>query len=113
MASTERAAEDLPATEPWRYDTAADLDQTLVQRLQRFPREPDMLVYALRTVAALLIRAWLRVYHRLEVRGREHLPRAGSFVLVANHASHLDALTLVTALPLRSIHRVFPAAAAD
>jgi len=45
--------------------------------------------------------------------GRENLPAAESFVLVANHSSHLDALCLVSALPLRKLHRVFPAAAAD
>ena len=43
--------------EPWQYDTAEDLDQAIVERLQRFPREPDMLVYGLRAAAALCIRA--------------------------------------------------------
>ena len=85
----------------------------VVERLRRFPREPDILVYACRTIAALLIRAWLRVYHRLRIVGREKLPREGSFVLVANHCSHLDALTILSALPLGKLHRVFPAAAQD
>ena len=39
----------------WRYDSARDLDQTLVERLRRFPREPDMLVYGLRSLVALII----------------------------------------------------------
>ncbi len=99
--------------EPWQYDTSQELDQTLVERLRRFPREPDMLVYGARSVAALMIRAWLRAYHRLEIRGRENLPGEGSYVLVANHASHLDALVILAALPLRKLHRVFPAAARD
>lgn len=38
--------------EPWRYERAADLDQTLAERLRRFPREPDLTVYGLRTLAA-------------------------------------------------------------
>jgi hypothetical protein len=38
----------------WRYDSAHDLDQTLVERLRRFPREPDMLVYGVRSVAPAL-----------------------------------------------------------
>jgi 1-acyl-sn-glycerol-3-phosphate acyltransferase len=99
--------------EPWRYQTAQDLDHSLAQRLKDFPREPDMLVYGLRSLAAALVRAWLRLYHRFEVHGREHLPRQGSFVLVANHQSHLDALCLLSALPLSRLHRAFPAAAAD
>lgn len=97
----------------WHYETAKDIDQSLVERLRGFPREPDMLVYALRSLAALWLRAWLRVYHRLRITGRENLPGAGSFILVANHASHLDALCLLAALPLRKLHRAFPAAAAD
>jgi len=97
----------------WKYDTAADLDQTLSQRLKNFPREPDMTVFALRSLVALLIRGWLKLYHRLEIVGREHLPKDQSFVMVANHTSHLDAMTIASALPLKKLHRAFPAAAAD
>jgi len=99
--------------EPWNYDTFEDLDQSVVDRLRRFPREPDILVYSARIVAAAILRAWLRVYHRFRVTGRENLPREGSFVLVSNHASHLDTLSLLAALPMRKLHRVFPAAAKD
>jgi 1-acyl-sn-glycerol-3-phosphate acyltransferase len=97
----------------WHYDSARDLDQTLVERLRRFPREPDMLVYGLRSLVALIIRAWLRVYHRFEIVGQENLRSNRSLVLVANHCSHLDTLCLLAALPLRKLHRAFPAAAAD
>src|SRR6185295_17345295 len=41
------------------------------------------------------------------------LPREGSFIMVCNHASHLDALCLQSSLPLRKLHRAFPAAAQD
>ena len=41
----------------WQYEPATDLDQTLVERLRNFPREPDMLVYGLRSLVALIIRA--------------------------------------------------------
>jgi 1-acyl-sn-glycerol-3-phosphate acyltransferase len=99
--------------EPWQYETSESLDKSLVERLREFPREPDILVYSARTAAALFLRAWLKCYHRLQIVGRENLPREGSFVLVANHASHLDALSILAALPLRKLHRVFPAAAKD
>ena len=98
---------------PWVYESAEDLDSGLIERLKRFPREPDMLVYAMRSLAALVLRGWLRTYHRLQVRGRENLPADKSFILVANHTSHLDTLCLLAALPLRKLHRAFPAAAAD
>jgi len=97
----------------WHYEPAADLDQPLAERLRRFPREPDLMVYGMRSLAALTVRAWLKLYHRLQIVGREHLPRTGSFVMVANHTSHLDTLCLLAALPLAKLHRAFPAAARD
>jgi 1-acyl-sn-glycerol-3-phosphate acyltransferase len=97
----------------WTYEPVPDLDQSFVERLRRFPREPDMSVYLLRSAAALTLRCWLRLYHRLEITGREHLPKGRSFVMVANHASHLDTLSLLSALPVRQLHRAFPAAAQD
>jgi 1-acyl-sn-glycerol-3-phosphate acyltransferase len=97
----------------WRYEPAADLDKNLVERLRKFPREPHLWIYVLRSLAALLLRAWLRLYHRYEVRGAENLPIGRSFIMVANHQSHLDAPSLIAAIPLRHLHRVFPAAAAD
>jgi 1-acyl-sn-glycerol-3-phosphate acyltransferase len=99
--------------EEWAYRPAPDLERSVAERLRGFPREPDMLAYGARWAAALCLRAWLRTYHRLRVAGREHLPAAGSFVLVANHASHLDAPCLLASVPLRRVHRTFPAAAAD
>lgn len=97
----------------WQYHTAEDLDQSLTERLRHFPRRPDMLVYGSRACAALAIRGWLRVYHRLEIIGRENLPREQSFVLVSNHSSHLDTVVLQTALPMAKLHRAFSAAACD
>jgi 1-acyl-sn-glycerol-3-phosphate acyltransferase len=97
----------------WQYEPAPDLDKSLAERLRQFPREPDITVYGLRSLAALILRAWLRVYHRLEIIGRENLPAEGSCVMVANHTSHLDTLCLLAAMPLRKLHRAFPAAAQD
>lgn len=97
----------------WRYEPAHDLDQPFLERLRHFPREPDMLVYGARSLAALACRGWLRMYHRLRITGRDHLPPEGAFMLVANHVSHLDTLCLLAALRLRQLHRAFPAAARD
>lgn len=97
----------------WDYEPAADLDQTLRERLRGFPREPHLWMYVVRTMAALVLRAWLKLYHRFEVHGRSNLPLGRSFIMVANHQSHLDTPCLTATIPLRWLHRVFPAAAAD
>jgi len=89
------------------------LERRVVDRLRRFPREPDVVVYGFRSVVALLIRGLLRVYLRFEILGAENLPNDKSFVLVANHSSHLDSVCLLAALPLSRLHRAFPVAAAD
>ena len=97
----------------WHYEISEQLDRTMVERLRQFPREPDLLVYGLRSAATVLLRAWMKSYHRLTIVGRENLPREGSFIIVANHASHIDTPAILSALPLRKLHRVFPAAAKD
>jgi 1-acyl-sn-glycerol-3-phosphate acyltransferase len=97
----------------WEYEPAADIEQSIVERLERFPREPDMLTYGLRSLAAVTLRGWLKLYHRFTIRGRENLPLDRSFIMVANHTSHLDALCLLSALPIARLHQAFPAAARD
>src|SRR5437879_11841368 len=97
----------------WRYDSSRDLERTPLDRLRQFPREPDMLVYGLRSIVALIIRGLLRIYNRFEIIGHENLRTNRSLVIVANHSSHLDTLCVLAALPLRKLHRTFPAAAAD
>jgi 1-acyl-sn-glycerol-3-phosphate acyltransferase len=97
----------------WGYASALVLEQTAVERLRRFPREPDRFVNGLRALVALFIRGLLRIYLRFEIIGGENLPNDESFVLVANHTSHLDTLCLLAALPMRRLQRAFPVAAED
>ena len=49
----------------------------------------------------------------LRVRGREHLNVPDPFVIVANHSSHLDTVSLLSLFPLRRLRRLRPCAAAD
>lgn len=88
-------------------------DLPSMERICQLPRKAGLLRHAVRSVAACSIRAWLAAYHRYEIVGRQNLPTSGSFVMVANHSSHLDALCLLSALPLRRLPQAYPAAAAD
>ena len=97
----------------WVYASGLVFEQAAVERWRRFPREPDRFVNGLRALVALLIRGLLRVYLHFEISGRENLPNDESFVLVANHSSHLDTLCLLAVLPLRRLPRAFPVAAED
>ena len=97
----------------WEYHPPPDIDESMSEHLQNFPRQPYMLVYAIRSIAALLLRGWMRIYHRMRIDGRDHLPASGSYILVCNHTSHLDTLCMLCSVPLKQVHRAFPAAAAD
>jgi 1-acyl-sn-glycerol-3-phosphate acyltransferase len=97
----------------WHYNTAADFGLSFLDRLRRCPREPDPFLYAARTASAIAIRSALRIYNRLEIIGRDNLPGDQSFVIVSNHASHMDTVALLSALPLRSLHTTYPLAARD
>lgn len=62
---------------------------------------------------ALVVRPFMALFIGLRVHGREHLDAPAPFVIVANHASHLDTVSLLSQLPLRRLRLVRPCAAAD
>ena len=64
-------------------------------------------------VFALVIRPFMALFIGLRVRGREHLSQPGPFILIANHSSHLDTISLLSLFPLNRLRRIRPVAAAD
>ena len=97
----------------WKYEPARDLHLPPEERLKSLQRETGLLGFLGQGAWRLTARAYLRLYHRLTVKGRERIPQAAPFVMIANHSSHLDAITLAAALPWHLRQRAFPIAAGD
>lgn len=81
-------------------------------RLKSLSRERGLGSLVLGRAWRTLLRGYLRAFHRLEVVGRENLP-APPFVIIANHGSHLDALTLSAVLRGDAARRAHALAAGD
>jgi 1-acyl-sn-glycerol-3-phosphate acyltransferase len=97
----------------WHLEPAHDLGLPLASRLRSLRRESGLVEVIARIGWWSAVRAYLVISHRLSIAGRAHLPAAPPFVVVSNHASHLDTLVLAAALPRTLWDRVFPIAAGD
>ncbi len=85
-----------------------------VIRFPRWPLRSPAQIARAGLQAALLLPAHALLCHPFRVEGSEHLEGLSApFVLIANHASHLDTPSVLRALPRRIRRRVAVAAAAD
>jgi len=62
---------------------------------------------------ALIVRPVLSVLMGLTVQQRQNLPKRGPAIIIANHNSHLDTLSLMAEMPLSALWHVRPVAASD
>lgn len=102
-----------PTLQPWQYQPSRDHGLPPQERARSLQRESGLVATALHQLWWANVRLYLRVAHRLRVIGQEHLPRKAPFVMIANHASHLDVLVLAARLPVRLRDHIFPVAAGD
>ena len=62
---------------------------------------------------ALLVRPVVLVISGVSLKGKEHLPKEGAAILVANHNSHLDTMVMMSLFSLKTLERVRPIGAED
>ena len=62
---------------------------------------------------ALVVRPVLMIFSGGSVHGKELLPSKGPAIIIANHNSHLDTLTIMAMYPLKMLPLLRPVAAAD
>ena len=67
----------------WQYQPAQDLDLTPSERLRSYRREDGLISDGCRLLWWSGVKSSLKLWHRLSVTGREHLPQSPSYVLVA------------------------------
>jgi 1-acyl-sn-glycerol-3-phosphate acyltransferase len=64
-------------------------------------------------IYSVLMRNFLRIIVGVQFKNRDILKNCKQFVIVANHNSHLDTMSLLSALPAATIHNTHPIAAGD
>ncbi|MDZ4860988.1 MAG: lysophospholipid acyltransferase family protein [Candidatus Hydrogenedentes bacterium] len=97
----------------WNLKPARDLGMPLNKSLRSLQRENGLIATAFHLAFWTCVKVYLKLWHRLSVRGEHHIPATLPFVLVANHSSHLDALVLASRVPWRHRDQTFPIAAGD
>lgn len=97
----------------WKLEPARDLGMPLEERARSLRRESGLIESTMHLLWWCALRAYLKIWHRLEVHGLGNLPATPPFACVANHSSHLDAVALAGALPGRWRDRIYPIAAGD
>lgn len=99
--------------QPWKLEPAKDHGLSLRESFRSLRRENGLVATGLHMAWWSVVRTYLGFYHRLGIHGKEHIPRKPPFVMVANHASHLDTLALAAAVPWSIRASIYPIAAGD
>lgn len=97
----------------WKYESSRDLGLAPQDRLKSLQRESGLISSVLHRTWWSAARVYLKLWHQLEIEGRAYLPTKPPFVLIANHASHLDVLVLAASLAHKHRDRIFPIAAGE
>jgi 1-acyl-sn-glycerol-3-phosphate acyltransferase len=95
----------------FKYIPASDLNDPLPKRLGNYPRQRDLTWDAFRWAGRWVVAGLFHLQYRLTIKGQ--LPQGEKIALVANHQSHLDTVTLLSALPAKHRCHIVVLAAED
>ena len=108
LANLETVGDVVELTETFHTDAARAEDKHPEKEKQEFRQVPRWYARAFRTV----ITSIYRNYFSLECHGLEHIPQGKPYIIMPNHTSHLDTLTVITALGTKA-YRLWTLAARD
>jgi 1-acyl-sn-glycerol-3-phosphate acyltransferase len=69
--------------------------------------------FVLQFIFSFIIRNFLKIIVGVKFTTANFLKKEKQFIIVANHNSHLDTMTILASVPRTIIHRIKPVAAAD
>lgn len=72
-----------------------------------------MQVLVLKIIYSVIVRNFLKLIVGVKFAKANFLLQEKQFIIVANHNSHIDTMTLMASLPCSIVHKVKPVAAAD
>ena len=108
LANLETVGDVVELTETFQADAAQEKNERHAAEKQVFKRVPRWYARAFRTVVTTLYRN----YFSLKCYGLEHIPQGSPYIIMPNHTSHLDTLTVITALGTKA-YQLWTLAARD
>ena len=100
----------------WNYDNEQWIKlRPHIRHLPLFTRHFDLTSWIFRLLWAIFLKLAFRFYVRLEVRGDFHdlYKKEPRLLLISNHASHLDAVSIAAGIPFQYWLDVYISAAKD
>lgn len=97
----------------WEYHNAEDDELNFVKKLSSYHRETGLITSITNFITIVLLKIYFKIFHRIQIKGKNNLIKSFPFIIIANHSSHLDLPTLLAILPIKFAGHVFPIAAGD
>ena len=108
LANLETVGDVVELVETFHTDVTREKDKFCKTKKPEFRQVPRWYARAFRAVMT----GFYRHYFSLECQGLEHIPQGRPYIIMPNHTSHLDTLTVITALRTKA-DRLWTLAARD